>query len=984
MAWGSATWSGGNPGNDFLDVSTTTVNFVDLTADNSATDFGGLPSYSATNGTTFNGTDGLLLQAPISEFLNEVNSINYKITFNTAVTGLSFRIVDIDKRAVADANGDPFTDRITVSFFNGGVPVAISLGSDYTFGTAVTEEVSGSVFIGNSLVGNITTSEADVIFTLGGKLVDEVVINFENDSESGATALSEGSTAILVSDMTWNCSIRDIDNDSNPDFVDNDSDGDGCPDALEGDGGFTLGDLDGDDSLGDTVDANGIPTIAGTGQNDLSSADASVTGGECDDDGDTLTNDAEAGLGTDPLNADTDGDGIDDGTEVGNTDDPLDPCDPAQSAGYAGYDAANAIWAAADCDSDSFTNGAEDTAGSDPYDASSTPATDTDGDGVPDVSDASPADPCLPVQSAGYSAYVPGNATWAAADCDSDGATNGDEDTAGSDPYDPASTPTTDTDGDGVPDVSDAAPNDPCDPVQSGGYTGYDAGNAIWAAADCDGDLVFNGDEDTAGSDPYDPNSTPATDTDGDGVPDVSDSAPSDPCDPVQSAGYTGYDGGNATWAAADCDGDGAVNGAEDTAGSDPYDASSTPSADTDGDGVPDVSDSAPADPCLPAQSAGYTGYVAVNATWAAADCDGDGVTNGDEASNGTDPYAVSGDTDGDGIDDDNEINDGTGLNNPCDPAQSAGYTGYDAGNSIWAGADCDGDGITNGDELPLGNDPYLADTDADSDGDGVPNTIDLCPGTPAGSVVDIDGCAIFSLPSDNFDITLTGESCIANNDGSVTVTAATALNYTATLSGSGGDTINDFTDTTSFTDLAAGDYTLCITVEGQPGYEICFDVTIVEPESLSVSSIVSSSKDELTLELRGGVNYTVDVNGMVYKTQDSQIKVPLNSIENVVSVRTDKDCQGIHEEVVFLNSEILVYQDPIALGEMTVLLGKQLSSSMDISMYNLSGVKVLDRQYKSIDDSELKLDVNSLPAGIYIINIRTDNSLVNYKIIKQ
>jgi uncharacterized protein (TIGR02145 family) len=60
---------------------------------------------------------------------------------------------------------------------------------------------------------------------------------------------------------------------------------------------------------------------------------------------------------------------------------------------------------------------------------------------------------------------------------------------------------------------------------------------------------------------------------------------------------------------------------------------------DTDGDGEPDVIDSNPNDPCLPAQAAGYTGYDAANATWLAADCDGDGITNGDEVTCGSDPY---------------------------------------------------------------------------------------------------------------------------------------------------------------------------------------------------------------------------------------------------------------------------------------------------------------------------------------------------------
>ena len=386
LEWGTAVWTGGNPGNDAATVSVTTVNFVEYTADNSSTDFGGLPNYASTNGTIFNGTSGLLLQAPISEFLNNVNTIRYQISFDTPVTGLSFRIVDIDKRTIADANGDPFTDQLTMTISNGGTPLVLTSGTDYTIGSAVTD-LTGGVFQGNSLVSNVSTSDGDVIYTITNP-VDNILIEFTNVDPS-ANAASLGNTAFLISNMVWDCSNRDFDNDGNQDSVDNDSDADGCPDALEGDGGFTLADLDGDNSLGDTVDANGVPTIAAGGQNDVSSIDVNISGGECDDDGDLLTNSEEGGLGTDPDNPDTDGDGVNDGQEVTDTTDPLNPCDPAQTAGYTGYDAGNAIWAAADCDSDGATNGNEDTAGSDPYDAGSTPATDTDGDGDPDVTDTS-------------------------------------------------------------------------------------------------------------------------------------------------------------------------------------------------------------------------------------------------------------------------------------------------------------------------------------------------------------------------------------------------------------------------------------------------------------------------------------------------------------------------------------------------------------------------------------------------------------------
>ena len=83
------------------------------------------------------------------------------------------------------------------------------------------------------------------------------------------------------------------------------------------------------------------------------------------------------------------------------------------------------------------------------------------------------------------------------------------------------------------------------------------------------------------------------------------------------------------------------------------------------------------------------------------ADCDGDGILNGVDTDNAS----------------------------PCMPAQSIGYTGYDATNINWVNADCDNDGISNGDEDGI-SDPYnpcdpnptvavCINPDGDNDGDG-------------------------------------------------------------------------------------------------------------------------------------------------------------------------------------------------------------------------------------------------------------------------
>jgi alpha-tubulin suppressor-like RCC1 family protein len=84
-----------------------------------------------------------------------------------------------------------------------------------------------------------------------------------------------------------------------------------------------------------------------------------------DPDGDGLTTITELGLGTDPYNADTNCDGLMDGTAVASNVSPTDP----------------------DVDADGVSNCAERQQGTNPF------AADTDGDLVPDGSDAFPLDP---------------------------------------------------------------------------------------------------------------------------------------------------------------------------------------------------------------------------------------------------------------------------------------------------------------------------------------------------------------------------------------------------------------------------------------------------------------------------------------------------------------------------------------------------------------------------------------------------------------
>ncbi|NQZ42887.1 MAG: thrombospondin type 3 repeat-containing protein [Flavobacteriaceae bacterium] len=343
-------------------------------------------------------------------------------------------------------------------------------------------------------------------------------------------------------------------------------------------------------------------------------------------------------------------------------------------------------------------------------------------------------------------------------------------------------------------------------------------------------------------------------------------------------------------------------------------------------------------------------------------------------------------DDDNDGIDDvddncpltanaDQADNDMDGLGDVCDDDDdNDGILDTEDNCPFTANADqADGDGDGIGDVC-----------DDDLDNDGVPNADDLCADTPAGAVVDVDGCEIFSLPANNFSLKTTGESCTTNDNGSVEVTAATALNYTATLTDTDSNSSSAmFTDTTTFADLAAGNYTLCLTVDGQAGYELCFDVVITEPEALDVNSKVSSLNNEVTLNLRGGKQYWIDLNGEQYFTTEDEITLPLGKVENLLSVRTDKDCQGTYAETIVLSNRIFLYPNPTTDGTLNIYLGSSEFEEVDISIYTTTGVRVLGKPYRP-DNGYVNMNISTLPQGVYLLNINTENSLLNYKIVRK
>lgn len=470
-----------------------------------------------------------------------------------------------------------------------------------------------------------------------------------------------------------------------------DTDGDGVNDAAEHGGGAQPRDTDGD-SVADALESS-IVDSNGDGRNDETDPCTPNPGhAAClafDSDGDGLTNAQEAAAGTDPRDTDTDGDGVNDGIEVGtNPSSPLDTDDDGlidaleSSADTDGDGQADS--ADADSDNDGIPDGVE---------AGSVPGAlrDSDGDGVPDHLDRDSDDDGLPdAIEAGRSPSTP-------VDSDGDGSPDYldlDSDDDGLPDRLEAGVAGTDADGDQIDDAFDAqAIPGAVDANLDGVADGVGP-----ADTDRDGDADFRDvDSDRDGILDTIEGNVSGVDTDGDGIDDALDTS-------VTGGADANVDGIDDAYEFPDTDRDGIPDFRDLDADNDGLaDVVEAGLDDADGDALRDSDTSLTADP-TDTDGDGIGDFREV-------DSDNDGIMDVAEAGNA--PL----DANGDGILDATADADGDGIVDVVDQSPT----------EFGSGVDSDGDGVGDGADRDADNDGIPDDVEgtADTDSDGVPNYLD-------------------------------------------------------------------------------------------------------------------------------------------------------------------------------------------------------------------------------------------------------------------
>ena len=271
-----------------------------------------------------------------------------------------------------------------------------------------------------------------------------------------------------------------------------------------------------------------------------------------------------------------------------------------------------------------------------------------------------------------------------------------------------------------------------------------------------------------------------------------------------------------------------------------------------------------------------------------------------------------------------------------------------------------------------------------DNDNDGVINQNDANPNDPYSNSNDVNGNKIFSLPSNNFSISIENLSCRGSSDGSIAVSAKDEnLNYTLTINGNETHNLDPSGGySKSISNLNPGQYNLCFTVEGQSGYNQCFDINITEPAPLSASSRVNNAKKSISFDLSGSDKYTIVHNGIEKDFDHSNPKIDLKKGVNFLKVKTDKSCQGSYTEEVFISEEVEFYPNPTKDNVNLYIHGKD--STVDIRVIDGDG-NILKTSCNEIHASrKVQINLEEFSKGIYLIQLSGETVDKTVKIVRE
>ena len=572
-----------------------------------------------------------------------------------------------------------------------------------------------------------------------------------------------------------------------------------------------------------------------------------------------------------------------------------------------------------------------------------------------------------------------------------------------------ASSPFSDTDGDGTPNYLDTdSDNDGIDDSVEGttDTDGDGIPNYLDTDSDGDGTLDVNDDFPLDSTEDLDTDGDSTgdntdTDDDGDGTLDVSDDFPLDSTEDTDTDGDgignntdTDDDGdgiSDIVEGTTDTDGDGILDCLDTDSDNDGIDDSVEGTTDTDGDSIPNyldtdsdgdgISDSIEGN--IDTDVDGIPNYLDL-------DSDGDGISDLVEGTTDTDsdgtPDCLDTDSDNDGTPDADDTF-------PTDSTETIDTDGDGAGDN--ADTDDDGDGMIDTDELICGSDPLDSTSIAlDTDEDSIPDCVDSDDDNDGISdveegIIDTDEDGIPNYLDTDSD----GDGILDIIEGTTDSDGDGILDYLDVACLYVNSTQNVFAcnsyDWNGVTYTSSGVYT--DTIQDMLGCNsvIAINLTIDQPITPTIVQQFST-----TLTTGNYFDYQWYRNGELMPDETNQILLIYSSGYYTVNVFNEFGCSSLSSNGIQygqsisieerLLEEFKIYPNP-SINIAYLETPNDLGRNYVVSLYDNLGRVVLIKESNSFQSGSLIIDISSLNPSIYNLAVKYENGAVwNTTLLKQ
>tara|TARA_R110002051_G_scaffold66515_1_gene120410 strand:- start:4533 stop:7865 length:3333 start_codon:yes stop_codon:yes gene_type:complete len=348
--------------------------------------------------------------------------------------------------------------------------------------------------------------------------------------------------------------------------------------------------------------------------------------------------------------------------------------------------------------------------------------------------------------------------------------------------------------------------------------------------------------------------------------------------------------------------------------------------------------------------------------------------------------------------------NDGVKNSNDLCPNTSIGNN-VNANGCAESQLDDDNDGVNNTNDIcpntPNGesvngfgcSESQLSDNDDDKD--GVPNDIDVCKNTPTGAVTGDTGCSYqdILLPKpDDVIAKATSTSCPNTANGILSVEFKVNQTHILSITGPNnfsGNYTQQNGSTLVVSDLEPGIYTVIVNSEigllvGAPNIEFTLNIETPE-EFISGKTVIDYTAKKASVVVSGSKKYEVLVNNKVYSFQfenvgNQQLSFPLDKGSNLISIETDKICQGVYSDSIMVNNAVL---SPNPVDDILKVEGLESMPNAQILITNLNGVTTLLKN-KQITNGTFEMNISNLSPGIYLLTLNNGEKEINLKFVKK